>query len=69
MREIRGGKVDDCRAGNKIWKIELKNENTSDILKLYVFDLGNSLTNNQTEAIEAEIVYEIRKMTNQWPLY
>ncbi len=38
-------------------------------LELFVFDLGKSRTDNQTEAIEAEIVYEIRNTTNKWPLW
>lgn len=44
-------------------------KNTNDILQLYVFDLGTSYTDNHTEAIEAEIVFEIRKNSNQWPLW
>lgn len=39
-----------------------------EVLELFVFDLGNSRTDNQTEAIEAEIVFEIRNTTNKWPL-
>lgn len=38
-------------------------------MQLYVFDLGNSCTDNHTEAIEAEIVFEIRTNSNQWPLW
>jgi hypothetical protein len=44
-------------------------KNTNEILQLYVFDLGSSCTDNYTEAIEAEIVFGIRKTSNKWPLW
>lgn len=40
-----------------------------EVLELFVFDLGNSCEGEHTEAIEAEIVFEIRKTTNKWPLW
>jgi len=52
--------------GGYKWIIPYKN--TNDILQLYVFDLG-AFSDNHTEAIEAEIVFEIRKNSNQWPLW
>lgn len=42
--------------------------NKDEDLELFVFDLGTSI-NNYTEAIEAEIVFEIRKKYNKWPTY
>lgn len=41
--------------------------NTNEILQLYVFDLGDSCTDNNAEAIEAEIVFKIRTKYNRWP--
>ncbi len=37
-------------------------------LRLFVFDLGNEFDNTKTEAVEAELVYLIRKTTGKWPL-
>ena len=42
---------------------------TSKELKLFVFDLGLSCSDNNAEAIEAEIVFQIRKNQQRWPEY
>lgn len=40
---------------------------THNILQLYVFDLGDWCTDRESEAIEAEIVFQIRKNQKLWP--
>lgn len=41
--------------------------NSDKTLQLFVFDLGNSYSQNNTEAIEAEIVFKIRQEFERWP--
>ena len=48
------------------WIKEYLNQNKN--LKLYVFDLQPPCEDNHTEAIEAEIVFQIRLSTDKWPL-
>ena len=53
--------------GGYKWIKEYKN--TDKILQLFVFDLGKSCTDNNAEAIEAEVVFRIRTKYNRWPEY
>jgi hypothetical protein len=51
--------------GGYKWIKEFINKDKA--IELFVFDLGDSCTDNHTEAIEAEIVYKIRKKYDKWP--
>ena len=53
--------------GGYKWIKEFINEDKA--LELFVFDLGTACTDNHTEAIEAEIVFKIRKKYDKWPTY
>ncbi len=69
FRSYKNDSANNRQAGYGGYKWIKKYINTNMHLHLFVFDLGTSYSDNHTEAIEAEIVYEIRKATNQWPLF
>lgn len=41
--------------------------NTKEVLDLFVFDLGENCSNNNAEAIEAELTFLIRTIFGRWP--
>jgi len=65
-RKNKEGKREACYGGYK-WIEGYINTDTP--LKLFVFDLGKFFNQNHTEAIEAEIVFEIRKRFGRWHEY
>jgi hypothetical protein len=67
FRSYKNDYANNRQAGYGGYKWIKKYINTNIHLQLFVFDLGSSYSDNHTEAIEAEIVYEIRKASNKWP--
>lgn len=66
FRSFKKDSIGERSAGYGGYKWIKKYINKSE-LQLYVFDLGELCTDNNSEAIEAEIVFKIRENTSKWP--